>query len=853
MDALVQSAWTHTLSTLTTPPSHLAAAQRTFQAFLDPLSTVPFLEQRTPAVDEAYNTLLRQGLLDDQLDHYSNSLRDAFPLLRHEVDTALFQFDTADSEKAKFEVVLALLHRLGEWIQRCQAPVHAVWTSASTLSSFRRTFLSHLHSCLPPSFAPALQLFLRHLLSLPSPPKPHLTSSYPHLPLALPTLLTLLDRFDPLLFGLIYEEIQNRVERECAGAWGEKKLEGLLQWLNGGGAGVSSSASSAAASSTLTVSRGGGGGTDQGVLGWVSGIYLDTPPSAAEHFDPPKAKDRDRDRDREREKEREREKQDEVRKFLKPTFSRFEYHVHKMLGQLRTTELYDIILAFPSSQPALEDLRTCLQKTDQRPLLLSRLSSQLRARLLHPGTATEEVLRVYVALVRALRIVDPPGVLMSRAAGEVRAYLRSRKDTIHHIVSSLISPSSPLYAELQSTSVPTPSSSSSSSSTSAAAKPTTTAPQLLVSEGRDEAENYSDPKWAPEPVDAPDDFRKSRAADILQLLVSIYDTKAVFVQELQVLLAQRLLAIKDYGLEAELKTLETLKLRFGDAALQGCDVMLKDLEDSREVDRAVHSRSAGERETSATSKMGGEQLPLHATVVSRLFWPSFQTQPLKLPGQIGRAQSLYSSHYTSLKPSKKLRWLTQLGSVNLSLSFEDGRTVTAEATVVQASVVELFGKQDTWTLDALASTLKLSDPSPARNALHFWSNLGVLRLLSPSESGGAGAGEEMWRLVEHASAVGAGEGGGASGQGQVVEEEQQAVRSVEEERVEQMRVFWQFIQGMLTNLGALPLARIHSTLSMLAPGYKGRTTDELTRLLQTLEGEGLVQRTAKGDWKVVKQ
>ena len=94
-----------------------------------------------------------------------------------------------------------------------------------------------------------------------------------------------------------------------------------------------------------------------------------------------------------------------------------------------------------------------------------------------------------------------------------------------------------------------------------------------------------------------------------------------------------------------------------------------------------------------------------------------------------------------------------------------------------------------------------------------------------------------------------------------------------------MRVFWQYIQGMvslllsfsveatfclttllsqritlfqLTNLGALPLARIHSTLNMLVPTYKGKTTDELTAFLEAMRAEGLVEKTASGSWKIVK-
>lgn len=110
-----------------------------------------------------------------------------------------------------------------------------------------------------------------------------------------------------------------------------------------------------------------------------------------------------------------------------------------------------------------------------------------------------------------------------------------------------------------------------------------------VQDAKDAAENFNDPKWVPDPVDAPPgefsrfltcsrgrrvewsrdggaltrlyylaEFRKSKSADIIQLLVSIYDTKDVFIKELQVLLAQRLLAVKDYELDREVSHREQL-------------------------------------------------------------------------------------------------------------------------------------------------------------------------------------------------------------------------------------------------------------------------------------------------------
>ena len=47
------------------------------------------------------------------------------------------------------------------------------------------------------------------------------------------------------------------------------------------------------------------------------------------------------------------------------------------------------------------------------------------------------------------------------------------------------------------------------------------------------------------------DFRTSKPSDVISTLVSIYDSKELFVKELQVLLAQRLLTITDGNYDRE--------------------------------------------------------------------------------------------------------------------------------------------------------------------------------------------------------------------------------------------------------------------------------------------------------------
>lgn len=215
-----------------------------------------------------------------------------------------------------------------------------------------------------------------------------------------------------------------------------------------------------------------------------------------------------------------------------------------------------MIVNYPLSEPGLKDLEVsnlpvetrltarqiCLHKTDQRESLIKQLSATMSARLLQPGVVTSFIIEVYISTIRSLRMLDAQGVLLSRVAGPIRQHLRyverrlgdeltecrGREDTIRCIVSSLTEEGSQLVKELAAT---------------------TDAPQ--VHDAQDEAEDYNDPKWTPDPIDATVDFRKSKGSDIIQSLVSIYDTKDVFIKELQVRLAQQLLAIRDYAFENE--------------------------------------------------------------------------------------------------------------------------------------------------------------------------------------------------------------------------------------------------------------------------------------------------------------
>lgn len=490
---------------------------------------------------------------------------------------------------------------------------------------------------------------------------------------------------------------------------------------------------------------------------------------------------------------------DMLQKALAPAAGKFDYHICKVLCEIRTSQIFDIIVDYPDSKVALMDLKECMERADGRSNLVRTLRKLNNKRLLHPGADTKDILTQYVSTIRCLRILDPPGVLLFKVADPIRRYLRERPDTIRCIVSNLVGDGSDLLEENE---------------------------QVLPIQALNEPyEDYGDPLWNPEPNDAEPDFRTSKPGDIVSTLVSIYDSRDLFVKELQSLLAQRLLAVKDHNYDNETRNVEILKLRFGETALQLCDVMLKDVADSRRIDKHMATRL---------------NTPLHPAIISHLFWPNVQPTSFKMPGQFQKMQEAFENEYTEHKAGKKLRWMNNLGTVSLDIELED-RMVSVEATPLEAGVIELFSEQDTWGLEELASRLGLSDIAPVRAATMFWTTRGVLKVL---------ASNGQYQLLEK-----------AEGDEDVARQPILNLQTAAEvpsgpteaelaQQVAQMEVFWNFTKGILTNLGAMPIDRIQAMLS-LAPGYN-KSTEQLAGFLDAARRKGLVEYDG-GLWRLIRK
>ncbi|KAJ5762110.1 uncharacterized protein N7511_005492 [Penicillium nucicola] len=517
------------------------------------------------------------------------------------------------------------------------------------------------------------------------------------------------------------------------------------------------------------------------------------------------------------------------------------------LGALRVSELFDVVVEWPASSGAVEDLRHFTTHTTSRTHVTQSFINMLQQRLLHPGASTVEILQVYISIIRAFHLLDPKGVLLDRIARPIRRYLRDREDTVKAIVGGLLAD---------------PSAHNPDDTLAELSTELTKVHQHAMRSNKGELD-FDDLNWVPDPVDAAPDYRKSKSADVIDSLVSLFESKETFVKEMQTLLADRLIQNrKNY--DQEITVLELLKVRFGDSALQACEVMLRDISDSRRLNISVQKQSHTKPRSAAMANrvVQPDDTELHAKILSRFFWPEMQEQEFKVPEEIVKLQESYATGFETLKASRKLKWRNGLGQVRVELELEN-HSFAGEVTTWQATVIYAFNSDTdtgsnepaTRTITELSDTLSMT-PALVRSACLFWVSKRILtephrdtfrvleilpsedEVLASATSGAEGTADED---ADGANAAVAAEAAAAAA----------AKESAEAAAMEKMNLHWQFIVGMLTNQGAMPLQNIVMMLKIVVPGGFPFSNEELREFLGGMVSKGKLEVVSGGSYKIV--
>ncbi|UYV73705.1 ANAPC2 [Cordylochernes scorpioides] len=518
--------------------------------------------------------------------------------------------------------------------------------------------------------------------------------------------------------------------------------------------------------------------------------------------------------------------------YMKPLLKdHLKYLLHEHYVKVRMEQMFNIIIEFPESLSAIDDLLECSKVINFRSQLISSVKDSFVRRLLHPafshpigfqtwlcgpGVNTADILTAFVSTIKTLRILDPTGAVLQQVAEPVCHYLRKRSNTVRCIVASIMDDNSTDLAGelLKSSDVPS------------GRRPKVWQPEPLDGElGPELVLAYlsrrsscsrtmynghlfelsrADCVWT--------DSTRGTPADLMSLLSNIYGSSEVFVEEYRSLLAERLLSSMSFNCDRERRHLELLKLKFGASALYVCEVMLKDVTDSHRI--SLHINSEDLLSTGSFSP----NYNVHAMIVSIQFWPTFREGKLQLPDKLWQPLRAFRKAFETLKGNRSLVWKPHLGLVHMVVNLQD-RALTFTVSPVHAVLLWHFQDKEERSVTELGELTGLP-AGTVRRKMAWWAGQGVVEEVRP----------DVFLVLEERKARYPATPAAAE-----EEEEGATVATTSSDHKEaELQMYWTYVVGMLSNLDSLPLDRIHTMLRMFIPaGAAGECSlGELKHMLE---------------------
>ena len=494
---------------------------------------------------------------------------------------------------------------------------------------------------------------------------------------------------------------------------------------------------------------------------------------------------------------------------------RVEFLAYEEFCSARIHGMFDVITEYPESLTALRELKVALNRSRLHGKLATALKATLRQRLLHPGATTHQIIDVYVTTVKSLRLLDPSDQLLDEVAAPIRAYLRQRPDTVRCIVSSLVDDTaSDLFAELQ--------------------KAGATASGQALGESDEAAQGWNPPTW-----EADISSTAHKGSDVLTLLVSIYGSKKLFVEEYRTMLADKLLAPRrTSNADKEVTNIELLKLKFGEDSMLDCEIMIRDTEESKRVTGNVLNAMS-----SAPN--------FNPTIISHHYWPNLRRQEVELHPMLTGILDEYREQYAVIKNPRELEWYKDLGTVDLEVEFDDGAVREYSVSPIEASILMHFsttGHRKVRTSvpparRAQRSLTKASLPPPQVTLEEISETLGasqdhVRRCLRKLISLGAMSETRtddniVSYMVPHSPRE------GVDGLDSSTRDDD--TMATADGASEEEELLTSYLIGMLKNLRQLPLARIDQLLRTYMQGSYGKSRAELSAFLSKLCDAGRIE------------
>lgn len=175
------------------------------------------------------------------------------------------------------------------------------------------------------------------------------------------------------------------------------------------------------------------------------------------------------------------------------------------------------------------------------------------------------------------------------------------------------------------------------------------------------------------------------------MLISICNSVSDFIDGYSDKLGEVLLSSKNYDIDVEVRKLEILKQHFPPDAFTRCDIMLKDMDDSRRLDRFIHEQP-------------GVDPKIHSIIMSGKYWPGGEDDSdeeensndtaLKEWMQDKVSTHMYDQEFRKAKANRKLSFVPTKGTVTLDLEFKS-RSIKLDVRPEAVPVISMFETKGT--------------------------------------------------------------------------------------------------------------------------------------------------------------
>ncbi|KAI5952909.1 hypothetical protein KGF54_003776 [Candida jiufengensis] len=408
---------------------------------------------------------------------------------------------------------------------------------------------------------------------------------------------------------------------------------------------------------------------------------------------------------------------------------------HNELITQRIKEIYSLVLVYPTSEYALKELHICLSKnkmeyqqenqidisTTSILSMVDEISSNTQAanrlklvenfifkckeNLLHAGANTVDVITAYTKTIKSFLLIDPKGVLLDKVVRPIRDYLKSRDDIIVKLVHGLLDTSETNKLKELPKELSNPH------------KQPNSANYI-----KDVMEDSMDLNWSPDPIDALPDFKKDKINDIIESLLSIFESKDIFIEEFTKLFGDQLIKSDNFNVGEIESKLNLLKLRFGKNNFHILDIMLKDFHTS-----AIMAKDH--------NIVNDKIVKSEIVVLSQLYWTTIldgisSDSEYKLPKEIDLMFKKYQKNFKRQKQGRTLKLIPSLGKVTLGLNLRNKKEKLYQVNPHEASIISLFNETDKeLSVDFISKTLNMPNYL-VTEGLAYWEKEGILSALT---------------------------------------------------------------------------------------------------------------------------